>query len=94
MNKKILVLVVIIVSIILALSVSIKVQNQPNSKQTLKSTDQILAAHDFNSWSAKEKEDLIEMMRVAASGETVNLDNKTRRVLETYIELLEAAGYK
>ena len=54
----------------------------------------ILDNHDFDSWTYEEQVLLNEMMMLTSAGLSIDMGKSyTDRVLETYIDLLENAGY-
>ena len=54
----------------------------------------ILDNHDFDNWTYEEQVLLNEMMMLTSAGLTIDMGaSYTDRVLETYIDLLENAGY-
>jgi hypothetical protein len=72
------------------------VVNEPDSVDSIPSTYTVLESNGFYDWSEQDKELLTQMMQVTAtksSGFEEFASTAPVHVLETYIDLLESAGY-
>ncbi len=62
------------------------------SKEWYAITTKILKAHNFEQWNTSDRNDLAEMLKIAANGGDADLGNRSVRVSATYEDLLKAAG--
>lgn len=94
---KVIIVSMVCLLILMVCSTSTNVENMPLRELT--GTQQILNEHNFSEWSIEDKAMLTEMMRLTVdpveSKEQFNdlVTSAPRYVLETYIDLMENAGY-
>lgn len=85
----------LLIFVLLVVSPGLLAMHYASSYEEESDVHKILMVHNFNTWSEADQKLLTDMMRATVMRESIEpyLDGANREVLETYIDLLEEAGY-